>query len=196
MKMFSHSRWNFLEWETFRIKFVEKTETHTLWSINFSSKSCRLWHNVEKYMVKPYDHSWRYNTAHALCLLDKQGYTQARKSASPRTRASTHTHTHIHARACTRREIRKTYCFSTATMVSWTRVIVKLYVHCLFYFLPLVNTVMNRRIPRNARNFLTNWSAWSCAVNKLDGNEWLVWLVLWSSVWTLRIPATWRHVST
>ena len=132
----------------------------------------------------------------------KHAKAQAHAPAHPHTHTHTythahpHTHTHIHARACTRREIRKTYCFSTATMVSWTRVIVKLYVHCLFYFLPLVNTVMNRRIPRNARNFLTNWSAWSCAVNKLDGNEWLVWLVLWSSVWTLRIPATWRHVST
>ena len=39
------------------------------------------------------------------------------------TRPSTHTPTHTH--------INNTYCFSTVTMVSWTRVSVALYVHCL-----------------------------------------------------------------
>jgi hypothetical protein len=43
------------------------------------------------------------------------------------TRARTHTHTHTHI-------ICNTYCFSTATMVMWTRLSVTLHVHCLTVF--------------------------------------------------------------
>jgi hypothetical protein len=45
-----------------------------------------------------------------LCILDDKGYI--------------HTHTHTH-------RIRNTYCFSTAKVVTRTRLDVKLYVHCL-----------------------------------------------------------------
>jgi hypothetical protein len=47
--------------------------------------------------------------------------------ACTRPRARVPTCTHAHAR----RQIRNIYCFSTATVVSWTRLIVTLYVHCL-----------------------------------------------------------------
>jgi hypothetical protein len=41
-------------------------------------------------------------------------------------RLHTHTHTHTHTL-----RIRNTFCFSTAVMVTRTRLIVTLYVHCL-----------------------------------------------------------------
>ena len=37
--------------ETFSDKSVEKIKTHILCSITFSRKSCRLWDNVEKYVL-------------------------------------------------------------------------------------------------------------------------------------------------
>jgi hypothetical protein len=40
-------------------------------------------------------------------------------------RTHTHTHTHTHTEIC------DTCCFSTAIMVTWTRLSVTLYVHCL-----------------------------------------------------------------
>jgi hypothetical protein len=39
----------FLEWEMLQTRVVEKIKTHILWSIFFFRKSCRLYHNVEKY---------------------------------------------------------------------------------------------------------------------------------------------------
>ena len=50
-----------------------------------------------------------------------------RAQAHARARAPTHTraHTHTHTQIC------NSYCFSTATVVSWTRPNVTLYVHCL-----------------------------------------------------------------
>jgi hypothetical protein len=61
------------------------------------------------------------------CMLDKQGYTSARTCTRPRARASTHPPTHT--------PICNTYCFSTVTMVTWTRLIVTLYAHCLYCLL-------------------------------------------------------------
>ena len=51
--------------------------------------------------------------AYARCMLDKQVYTHA------------HRHAHMHRDAC------NTYCYSTATLVTRTRLKVTLYVHCL-----------------------------------------------------------------
>jgi hypothetical protein len=62
-------------------------------------------------------HRWHY-IAHALCMLDNEGYT--------------HTHTHTHTRAHTHTHIIfNIYCFSTATMVTRTCLSVTLHVHCL-----------------------------------------------------------------
>jgi hypothetical protein len=52
MKTFSHI-WQglaeFLEWEMFQIKVVDKIKTHTVWTVTFFfRKSCHLWDNVEK----------------------------------------------------------------------------------------------------------------------------------------------------
>jgi hypothetical protein len=40
-------------------------------------------------------------------------------------------HERTYAQACTHRPMWNTYCFPTATVVSWTRLCVTLYVHCL-----------------------------------------------------------------
>ena len=54
-------------------KFAENNQTHILHSITFffHRKLCRLWHNVEKNMVK--QDRRQYNTAHELCMVDNQG---------------------------------------------------------------------------------------------------------------------------
>ena len=56
-----------------------------------------------------------------LARLNVCACTRPRARVPPRT----------HEPACARRPICNTYCFSTATAVSWTRLIVTLYVHCL-----------------------------------------------------------------
>ena len=64
-------------------------------------------------------------TAHAHCMLAKD--TGARTHTNTRTRTHAHTHTHKHKHT---HRICNTYCFSTATMVARTRLIVTLHVHC------------------------------------------------------------------
>jgi hypothetical protein len=62
----------FLEWEMFQTKVVQKIKTHILSSITFFfRKSCRLWDNLEKYVVEP---DRRDNLARARCMLSTQGY--------------------------------------------------------------------------------------------------------------------------
>ena len=56
--------------------------------------------------------------------------------ACTRPRARVPTCTHARTQTHARRPISNTYCFSTATMVSRTRLIVTLYVHCLYCFPP------------------------------------------------------------
>jgi hypothetical protein len=74
-------------------------------------------------------HKWRHNMAHARCMLEKQGYTHARSCTRPRCWAP--------ARARAHTDICNTYCYSTAAMVSRTRLSVTLYVFCLFCFFQL-----------------------------------------------------------
>ena len=63
---------------------------------------------------------------YARCLLDKQGYKRARVRA--------HTHTRARARARIHRITFNTYSFSTATVVSETRLNIMLYVLCLLSY--------------------------------------------------------------
>jgi hypothetical protein len=120
MKTFSHL-WQylsefFLEWEMFQIKVVKKSK-HILCSVTFFRKSCRLLDNVEN-MVEPERAQmtvWR----HVACWIIKDTPARAR------THTNTLSHIHTYTTMC------NTYCFSTATMVSWTRLVLTLYVHCL-----------------------------------------------------------------
>jgi hypothetical protein len=114
----------FLEWEMFQTIVVEKIKTHILYSITFSRKSHRLSDNVGKYSEDRGATNdvtiWRIRVA---CSISKAICTY------PHAHAQVLTCTH--AQACTHRPIRNTYRFSTATVISWTRLIATLYVHCL-----------------------------------------------------------------
>ena len=61
------------------------------------------------------------------CWIGKNTRVQAHASA----RVPTPTHTHALTRTNTHPEICKTYCFSTAKMISRTRLSLTLHVHCL-----------------------------------------------------------------
>ena len=58
----------------------------------------------------------------------------AKLQARMRNYTPTRPSTRMHAHACTHRPIFNTYCFSTATMVSWTSLNITLYVHCLYCY--------------------------------------------------------------
>jgi hypothetical protein len=89
-------------------------------------------------------HKWRHSMAHAFCVLDKLSCTRTR------THTSTRSHTH------TQTEICNTYCFSTATMVTWTRLNVMLYEHFLSCLYLSKETRLTRFMPSRV-NF-TNWT--------------------------------------
>ena len=119
-------------------------------------KSCRLWDNVEKY-----GGVWEAaeNMVPTRGMLNKA----TRKQAQARARAPTSTHSHIRqhsctpmpsfarARAHTHTQIRNTYCFSTATVVSWTRLNVTLHAHCLSCFHVTHEQISHARIWRRRR---------------------------------------------
>jgi hypothetical protein len=89
----------FLEWEMFQIEALEKTTTHICMCTNFFffRKQYSLYEIIWKYCtaVQATDD----NLAHPYCMLDTEGYK------------------------CTLKII-NTFCFSTATMVAQTRLIV------------------------------------------------------------------------
>jgi hypothetical protein len=91
----------FLEWEMFLTKIVEKIKINILCEITLK-KSRRLWDNVEKYRIA--GQATDGNTAHAHCMLDNYGYK----------------HT---IRIC------NAYGFSSATMVTWTRLSITRYTY-------------------------------------------------------------------
>ena len=124
MKTFSHL-WQyvylaqfFLEWEIFAIKVAEKIKTHILYSLSFLfSENLAMYEMCRKMWWSERDNRWHYNTAHALCKLGKECCTRARIRTRQRTREPTRTGTHT-----------RTYCYSTVTMVPWTRLNITLYV--------------------------------------------------------------------
>jgi len=61
-----------LEWEVLQAKVVEKLKTHTVFSITFIQKSCRVWDNVEKYCRA--GQATDDNMARAHCMLNTDGY--------------------------------------------------------------------------------------------------------------------------
>jgi len=89
----------------FQTKVVEKLETHILYAITFSLKSCCVWDDVEKYGT-----AWQtrpqYNMVQHAAWLDVWGYRYK-------------------LRIC------NTYSFSKATMVTGTSLQVTIYVHHL-----------------------------------------------------------------
>ena len=104
-------------------------KTHILCSMTFFRKArqCgKIWYSQAGYR-------WQYNTAHALCVLNKLGHRHK-------------------LRIC------NTYCFSTATVVTRTRLNVTCYAHCLscLRFTPVLSTKHKDSIDR--RHKLSNVS--------------------------------------
>jgi hypothetical protein len=95
----------FLEWEMFQTNFVEKIKIHILCSITFFRKTFRLWENVGRYWTEGERHRRKRGACSTLA-----GYLKLQ----------------IHTlRIC------NIHCFSTATMVARSRLIVTLYAQCL-----------------------------------------------------------------
>jgi hypothetical protein len=110
----------------------------------FSQRYC------ENLLYNRTGHRWQYNTAHALFMLDKQGYT--------------HTHT---LRIC------NTYCFSTAASLIWhtvndlaTNCPVKLACNAPPFVLKGKNTALTNKQPRNSF-MLSALQQWSWRTNDL-----------------------------
>ena len=122
----------FLEWEILQIKVVEKIKTHILCTVTFSRKSCRSW-DMSKNEVEPQrpQKIWRMPVA---CWISKATRAQAHARAIASATTPKCTNALTHARAHTLR-ICRSYCFPTATMVSWTRLNVTFCVHCLSCYL-------------------------------------------------------------
>ena len=118
----------FLEWEMFYTKVVEIIKTYILCLITFFSIIAPFMRSPRKTWWRTRGRQLRHNMAQTRHMLDKQGYMHVRVFTRPRARLPLCTH------AWTYISISNTYCFSTAKMVSRTRLSVKLYVHC-----PLIN---------------------------------------------------------
>jgi hypothetical protein len=102
-------------------------KTHILLSISCLRKLHLSWDNVEKYSgdwgATNDVTIWRIRV---VCWISKTicTYTHAHAHAPGYPYARTHVQAYTHSPIC------NTYCFSTATMVSWTRLIVTLHAHC------------------------------------------------------------------
>ena len=112
------------------IQFVEKIKTHILYSVTFFRKSCCLWDSAEKRgraREAASDNTvWRICVA---CWISKA------------SRAQTHVHPYSPGHRLTHcTEMCNTYCFTTATIVIRTRLIVTLYVHWHVLFLQILIT--------------------------------------------------------
>ena len=159
-------------------------KTHILCSITFFRKSHRLWDNVEKCVGDRGATSdvtiWRIRVA---CWINKAICTYAHAHAH----APEYPHTRTHTQACTHTPICNTYCFSTATMVTRTRLIVTLYVHCLYCC--KYDHSYNQTINISAVRMRTSCPLWFFRVFfiskerlKIEQNsdsKWIVGLLLW-----------------
>jgi hypothetical protein len=99
----------------------ENQNTHFMFNNFFFRKSHSLCENVEKCGGNRGTTVWRTRVA---CWISMATCTYALAHA---TRPAARTL----AQACTHRPIINTYCFYTATLVSWTRLNVTLCVHCM-----------------------------------------------------------------
>jgi hypothetical protein len=90
----------------FQTKVVEKTKTNILCSVTFFQKSWSLWAHVEKY-----GRAWQATDGNIMRRMRFIWW--------------------INKATDTRSELCNTYCFSTATMVTRTRLNATLHEHCL-----------------------------------------------------------------
>jgi hypothetical protein len=117
--------------EMFQIKVVEKIKTHILYSLTFFWKTCAIWDHVEIHGTarEAADDNIAMRVA---CWISKA----TRNKALP-----THSRTHAYAlnNAPTYKPARihkhkyVLLCFPTASLISRTRLDVRLYVHCPYF---------------------------------------------------------------
>ena len=116
----SISRWFFLTTRNAWNKRCRENQNTCFTSSNFPPpENLALYEKISKHLVEPERPQiiWHMRVS---CWILKATRVQAHsRSSSP-----TPTHTHTHTKIC------NTYCFSTATVVYWTRLNLTLYVHC------------------------------------------------------------------
>jgi hypothetical protein len=111
-------------------KRCRENQTHILYSVFF-------FENLIVYEIM--SKNWletegpQMTSEHGACALHAG---LARLNARMLMHTPTRPVTHMHAR--THRPVCNTYCFCTTTMLSWTRLSVTLCVHCLYFFLSLI----------------------------------------------------------
>jgi hypothetical protein len=130
----------FFKWEMFQTTVADKIKIHISYSVTFSPKIVSFMTKCRKMWLSQRGRRWKNGGAlyDGLVRLHARKHTPAPVHPHPHqhmhthspARAITHTHTHTH----THTQICNNYCFSTAKMVPWTRLNVRLYVHCLSYF--------------------------------------------------------------
>ena len=113
----------------------ENKNTHFISNNFFFFENRVVYETVSKNVLEP-DRSQMEIWLRVECWISKA--TCARPCTLPRPRARTHSYIHTHTEIC------NTYCYSTATMVSWTRLIVALHVHCL-------SLILQQRAPVSLR---------------------------------------------
>ena len=132
---------------------------HFMFRNFFFRESCRLWDNIEKYGGA----SRATNDFTVWCIWVAWWIS---KATCTNMRAHAHTSERTRARARAHTQICRTYCFSTATIGTWKRLDVTLYVHglsCLFY----ESVFQNYHIYLNIRQLFCNsfsgkW--WGCHI--------------------------------
>ena len=123
------SRWILLRMRNVSNKsYKENQKTHFVFK-TFSRNSYPLWDNVEKHGgAREAANGNTILCRHMACCINKA--KRARICTCSRVRATTTTHTQAHE--CTHRHTHtdycNTHCFSKASMVSWTRLNMALYV--------------------------------------------------------------------
>ena len=131
----------------FQIKVVQQIGTHILCSATFFPKIVPFFRQCRKICWCQRSCRWQYGGAFHAGLIRLHAHRHKPTPLQP--------HTRTHSRAHTQRTC-NTYCFSTATMVSRTRLSVTLYVHHLSCS-KITETVLN----------WVNWSILNdcCALN-------------------------------
>jgi hypothetical protein len=104
-------------------KFVAEKSKHTFYLQQHFSKIVPFMRQFWKIWWSQKGHNWRHNMAHAICMLDKQGYTHALACTRPRSWAleCTRTHTHKHVTLT---------AFPRQQWLGERTSILPLYVHC------------------------------------------------------------------
>ena len=96
-----------------------------------TDRTQEIWHLRMAYWICQPTHAQAHACARASTLTHPPDHTTPKHTRARRTHARIRMLSPLRARAHTPTEICSTYCFSTATVVTRTRLNVALHVHCL-----------------------------------------------------------------